>query len=151
MQVVPQMTGAHRSCWAALGRWPLARSCGRGDGGFVDDSRTIELLRVLGDPVRWAVVSRLRHGSCCACDLAELAGVSPSLLSHHMGVLRDAGVVTAQRQGRWVRYTLVDGVLDRLGSIVAGGVVGVMGSSSEFELGRRAVRGGHQVLALAGS
>lgn len=83
----------------------------------------VELLRVLSDPVRWAVVSKLRHGTCCACELAEVVGASPSLLSHHMGVLRDAGVVSAQRRGRWVDYTLVDGVLDRVGSAVVGGVL----------------------------
>ena len=82
-----------------------------------------ELLRVLGDPMRWAVVSRLRDGTCCACELAEVVGASPSLLSHHVGVLRDAGVVTARRRGRWMDYSLVDGVLDRVGSAVAGGVL----------------------------
>jgi DNA-binding transcriptional ArsR family regulator len=40
-----------------------------------------------------------------------------------MGVLRDAGVVTARRRGRWVDYALVDGVLDQVGSAVAAGVL----------------------------
>jgi DNA-binding transcriptional ArsR family regulator len=40
--------------------------------------------------------------------------VAPSLLSHHLGVLRAAGVVTAKRRGRWIDYTLTSGVLDEL-------------------------------------
>jgi ArsR family transcriptional regulator len=74
----------------------------------------IELFRVLGDPVRWRVVTELRGGTKCACELAQASGAAPSLLSHHLGVLRDAGVVTASKRGKWVDYTLVDGVLEQL-------------------------------------
>lgn len=80
----------------------------------VDDSIIIEMCRVLGDPVRWSVVAELRRGTRCACDLAAVSGAAPSLLSHHLGVLRDAGLVTAQRRGRWIDYTLAP---DRIGSL----------------------------------
>ena len=80
----------------------------------MDDSTLIELFRVLGDPVRWSVVTELRDGTRCACELAEASGAAPSLLSHHLGVLRDAGVVTASRRGKWVDYTVVDAVLEHL-------------------------------------
>jgi ArsR family transcriptional regulator len=80
----------------------------------MDDSTLIELFRVLGDPIRWRDVTELREGTRCACELAEASGVAPSLLSHHLGVLRDAGVVTASRRGKWVDYTVVDGVLEHL-------------------------------------
>ena len=80
----------------------------------MDDSTLIELFRVLGDPVRWRVVTELRGGIRCACELAEASGAAPSLLSHHLGVLRDAGVVAASRRGRWIDYTLVEGVLEHL-------------------------------------
>lgn len=72
------------------------------------------MCRVLGDPVRWKVVSELAGGSRCACELGTAAGAAPSLLSHHLGVLREAGVVTAERRGRWIDYTLASGVLDEL-------------------------------------
>ena len=45
-----------------------------------------------------------------------VSGAAPSLLSHHLGVLRDAGLVTAQRRGRWIDYTLVP---DRVGELAA--------------------------------
>jgi ArsR family transcriptional regulator len=82
--------------------------------GDVNDSTVVEICRVLGDPVRWKVVSELRRGSRCACELGTVSGAAPSLLSHHLGVLRDAGVVTAKRRGRWIDYTLATSVLDEL-------------------------------------
>lgn len=64
--------------------------------------------------MRWKVVSELRLGSRCACELGTVSGAAPSLLSHHLAVLRDAGVVTAKRRGRWIDYTLASNVLDEL-------------------------------------
>lgn len=80
----------------------------------VNDSTVVEICRVLGDPVRWKIVSELRCESRCACELGAASGATPSLLSHHLGVLRDAGVVTAKRRGRWIDYTLASDVLDEL-------------------------------------
>ena len=74
------------------------------------------MCRVLGDPIRWSVVAELRRGTRCACELARVSGAAPSLLSHHLGVLRDAGLVTTQRRGRWIDYTLV---ADRIGVLAA--------------------------------
>lgn len=80
----------------------------------VDDSILIEQLRALGDPVRWSIVGELRAGTLCACRLAEVAGVSPGLLSHHLKVLRGAGFITGERRGRWIDYTLVPSALEQL-------------------------------------
>ena len=85
----------------------------------MNDSTTIELFKALGDPIRWAVVTELRGGTRCACELGSASGVAPSLLSHHLGVLRDAGVVTSQRRGKWIDYTLVGGVLEELADEVS--------------------------------
>jgi ArsR family transcriptional regulator len=86
----------------------------------VNDSAVIELCRVLGEPVRWSVVNELRHGTRCACELSESSGAAPSLLSHHLGVLRDAGLVTARRRGRWIDYTLVADRLEDLAEALTG-------------------------------
>ncbi len=80
------------------------------------------MCRVLGDPIRWRVVRELSVGTRCACELAEASGAAPSLLSHHLAVLRDAGVVTATRRGRWIDYTLASGPLQALGREVVGAV-----------------------------
>jgi ArsR family transcriptional regulator len=72
----------------------------------VNDSTVVEQFKALGDPVRWAIVSELRGGLRCACELADIAEVSPPLLSHHLKVLREAGLINGTRRGRWVDYTL---------------------------------------------
>lgn len=64
-------------------------------------------------------MTALRSGTRCACELGAASGVAPSLLSHHLGVLRDAGVVTSQRRGKWIEYSLVGGVLEDLADEVS--------------------------------
>ena len=49
---------------------------------------------------------QLRGGPCCACELAEIADVSAPLLSHHLRVLREAGLIVGAKRGRWIDYTL---------------------------------------------
>ena len=71
-------------------------------------------MRALGDPVRWSIVRELRGGTCCACELARVADVSAPLLSHHLKVLRRAGLITGARRGRWIEYTLDDGAVESL-------------------------------------
>ena len=72
----------------------------------MDDSTFVEQFRALGDPIRWTIVHELQAGTRCACLLAEVAEVSPTLLSHHLKVLREAGLITGTRRGRWIDYTL---------------------------------------------
>ncbi len=74
----------------------------------------IEVFRALGDPVRWTIVSELRQGTRCACVLSEVAEVSPSLLSHHLKMLREVGLITGERRGRWIDYSLSPDLLQRL-------------------------------------
>jgi ArsR family transcriptional regulator len=72
----------------------------------VNASTVVEQFRALGDPVRWAIVRELQGGMRCACALAELTEVSPPLLSHHLRVLREAGLISGAKRGRWIDYTL---------------------------------------------
>ena len=72
----------------------------------MDDSILIERFRALGDPVRLGIVRELRFGQRCACELAEETNVSPPLLSHHLKVLREAGLITGTKRGRWIDYCL---------------------------------------------
>jgi ArsR family transcriptional regulator len=80
----------------------------------VNDSTVIELCRLLGEPVRFAIVKELSGGPSCACTLAAVASVSPSLLSHHLKVLRDAGLIAGERRGRWIDYSLTSAARERL-------------------------------------
>ena len=56
----------------------------------------------------------------CVCDLQPVGGVAPNVLSYHLKVLRDAGLVTAARRGRWMDYRLVDDALERLEGALPG-------------------------------
>ncbi len=72
------------------------------------------LLCVAADPVRWRLLSTLAGGTRCVCELQPAAGVTAPALSHHLKVLREAGLVTAARRGRWIDYTLAPDAAARL-------------------------------------
>lgn len=71
-----------------------------------DLSRAVELFHALSDETRLAIVQRLRGGERCVCDLTDLLDAAQSRLSFHMKVLKDAGLVTDRRAGRWIHYSL---------------------------------------------
>ena len=115
--VLSDRTREHHS---RSGPWPLCGRPRRRHAPSVDDSTSVELnaarFRALGDPTRLRVIQELAHGTRCVCALRDRAGVS--LLSHHLTVLRDAGLVTARRRGRWVDYTLdVDALTGTLSAV----------------------------------
>jgi ArsR family transcriptional regulator len=84
-------------------------------------AESVELLAAVADRVRWRLMAELaRRGTTCVCDLQPVAGVAPNVLSYHLKVLRDAGLVTATRRGRWMDYALVDDALERLQAAVPG-------------------------------
>ncbi|BEL05782.1 hypothetical protein Q0Z83_039730 [Actinoplanes sichuanensis] len=73
------------------------------------------LLDVAADPVRWRLLAHLGDGRTrCVCDLHPVAAVAPNLLSYHLKVLREAGLVTARRRGRWIDYTIAGDAAVRL-------------------------------------
>ncbi len=67
---------------------------------------TAQLFQALSDPTRLEIVARLRQGERCVCDLQDLLDAAQSRLSFHLKVLRECGLVTDRREGRWVYYTL---------------------------------------------
>jgi ArsR family transcriptional regulator len=74
----------------------------------------VELLATAADPVRWVVLRRLAGGPACVCDLQTHVTAAPSLLSYHLKVLREAGLVTTSKRGRWVDYALAHDAWQRL-------------------------------------
>ncbi len=65
-----------------------------------------ELFSALGDPIRLQILDRLGGCKKCVCDLQEAIDIAPNLLSYHLRVLREAGLVTTTRRGRWIDYEL---------------------------------------------
>jgi ArsR family transcriptional regulator, arsenate/arsenite/antimonite-responsive transcriptional repressor len=72
------------------------------------------LLKVLSDPVRWRIVERLAVEDLCVCHLVEALEAAQPLVSHHLRVLREAGVVTTEPCGAFTYYLLDRSVLASL-------------------------------------
>ncbi len=87
-------------CCAPLAREPLT-----GD-------QAVELARVfkaMGDPVRLRLLSLIAShegGEACVCDLTDVFELTGPTISHHLKVLREAGLITGERRGTWVFYRI---------------------------------------------
>ena len=73
---------------------------------MVTDSRLERIFHALSDMKRLRILEILRSGESCVCDLAGSLGIRQSLLSFHLRTLRDAGLVSDRKEGRWVHYAL---------------------------------------------
>jgi ArsR family transcriptional regulator len=71
-----------------------------------DLARAATLFHALSDRTRLAIVQRLRAGERCVCELTDALEAAQSRLSFHLKVLKDAGLVSDRREGRWMYYTL---------------------------------------------
>lgn len=75
------------------------------------------VLAALSDPVRLRIISMLaasETGTACGCDLEAPLGLSQPTVSHHMKVLREAGLVEGIKDGRWVHFRVVAERLDEV-------------------------------------
>src|SRR3989442_53851 len=68
----------------------------------------------LADETRLRIIDRLTQGEQCVCDLTDMLETGQSRLSFHLKTLKDAGVLTDRRQGRWVYYSLNPDVLEEV-------------------------------------
>lgn len=90
----------------------------------------VRLLSALADPTRLAILRQLASElETCACDFTSCCEVGQPTVSHHLRVLREAGIVTSERRGQWIFYRLAPETSERLGalarSLVPGGLVPV--------------------------
>lgn len=81
--------------------------------------RAAELFHALSDQTRLSILQRLRLGERCVCDLTDALEVAQSRLSFHLKVLKEAGLVSDRREGRWMYYTLNADALDEVAELVA--------------------------------
>jgi ArsR family transcriptional regulator len=84
----------------------------------LDETQASDLAHAfaaLADPVRLRLLSLIADaGRICACDLLQPLGKSQPTVSHHTRVLADAGLITGEKQGRWVWWSIVPSRLDAL-------------------------------------
>jgi len=98
----------------------------------MDELRLAEIFKALSDPTRVKILSLLKAKgrSCCelisgsepglcACDIENAVKLSQAAVSHHMGLLRRAGLVEAEKRGRWVYYRRDEAALARLANAIA--------------------------------
>ena len=77
------------------------------------------LFKALGDPVRLRLMSMIAStAEACVCDLTDAFDVSAPTISHHLKVLREAGLVDGERRGTWVYYRMRPEAVRRLGALL---------------------------------
>jgi len=97
---------------------PLARE----PMGEDEAAGLVRVFRALADPVRLRLVSLIgahEGGEACVCDLSTTFDLTQPTISHHLKVLREAGIIDSQRRGTWVYYRLVPGTLEHVGALLS--------------------------------
>jgi ArsR family transcriptional regulator len=74
----------------------------------------VALLTAAADPYRLKILRVLAARTTCVCDLQAQLPIASNLLSYHLKVLREAGLIVGVRRGRWIDYSLTGDALDRL-------------------------------------
>jgi ArsR family transcriptional regulator len=83
-----------------------------------DLTRLASLFHALSDETRLRIVGKLLGGEQCVCNLTDALDAGQSRLSFHLKALKDAGLVTDRRAGRWVHYSLNPDVLQEIKNFI---------------------------------
>ncbi|MEC3994227.1 metalloregulator ArsR/SmtB family transcription factor [Actinacidiphila sp. DG2A-62] len=104
--------GGTAACCPAIASAPL------------DEERAADLAKVfkaLGDPVRLRLLSMIASregGEVCVCELTPAFDLAQPTISHHLKLLRQAGLIDCERRGTWVYYWALPAALERLASVL---------------------------------
>jgi ArsR family transcriptional regulator, arsenate/arsenite/antimonite-responsive transcriptional repressor len=112
LHLLPLIPADTAECSIPLVREPLGEGAAAG---------LAQVFKALGDPVRLRLLSLIgahQGGEVCVCDLTTAFDLTQPTISHHLRVLREAGIITSERRGTWVYYRLVPAVLDRMGALL---------------------------------
>lgn len=85
-----------------------------------DSGRAVRLFHALSDGTRLSILQRLRFGERCVCEMTDALDAAQSRLSFHLKVLKEAGLVTDRREGRWMYYTLNPETLGEVAELIDG-------------------------------
>jgi len=91
---------------------PFAEEMVRGQ-----EEELARILKSLADPSRLRIFNGLMEGIQCSCEIAEQLGFSPSLISYHLSVMQEVGLVRSERDAkdaRWIYYSVDQAMLARL-------------------------------------
>ncbi|GGO61759.1 ArsR/SmtB family transcription factor [Nonomuraea cavernae] len=107
------MTAVTIQCCAPIAREPLAEH---------EAAELAVLLKAVADPVRLRLLSMIGShagGEACVCDLTGAFDLTAPTISHHLKILRTAGLIDGERRGTWVYYRIVPETVTRLGALFA--------------------------------
>jgi ArsR family transcriptional regulator len=101
------------ACDSPLVRDPLTES---------DAAALAGVFKALADPVRlrlFSLIASYQGGEACVCDLTPAFDVTQPTISHHLKVLREAGLIDSQRRATWIYYRVQSDALARLSALLA--------------------------------
>ena len=110
------------ACCTPMVREPLSEQ---------DAKSLAAVFKALSDPVRLRLLSLIASfegGEACVCDLTGPFDVSQPTISHHLRVLREAGLIDCERRGTWVYYWVLPDALGRLGTLLATDAIATAGT-----------------------
>ncbi|MFD9943930.1 metalloregulator ArsR/SmtB family transcription factor [Nonomuraea sp. NPDC059023] len=101
------------ACCAPIAREPISES---------DAAEAAVLLKAVADPVRLRLLSMIGShagGEACVCDLTPVFDLTAPTISHHLKILRTAGLIDGERRGTWVYYRIIPETVNKLGALFA--------------------------------
>ncbi|MBB5085284.1 ArsR/SmtB family transcription factor [Nonomuraea endophytica] len=101
------------ACCAPIAREPISET---------DAAAAAVLLKAVADPVRLRLLSMIGShagGEACVCDLTPVFDLTAPTISHHLKILRTAGLIDGERRGTWVHYRIVPETVNKLGALFA--------------------------------
>jgi ArsR family transcriptional regulator, arsenate/arsenite/antimonite-responsive transcriptional repressor len=113
LDLLPVAPADVAECAVPLVREPIGENAAAG---------LAQVFKALGDPVRLRLLSLIgahQGGEVCVCDLTTAFDLTQPTISHHLRVLREAGIITSERRGTWVYYRLVPAALERMASLLS--------------------------------
>lgn len=69
-------------------------------------NEAVRVFKALADPTRLRIIKLLEGGELCVCQLTAALGMGQSRISRHLSILKQAGIISDRRQGKWVHYQL---------------------------------------------
>ena len=76
-----------------------------------DSGGEVEVFKAAADPCRLRILKLLKEGELCVCEIMAALKKPQSSTSHHLSILREAGLVKERRDGKWSYYRLADGAV----------------------------------------
>ncbi len=113
LDLLPMAPADAAECSVPLVREPISETAA---------ASLAQVFKALGGPVRLRLLSLIgahQGGGVCVCDLTTAFDLTQPTISHHLKVLREAGIITSERRGTWVYYRLVPAALERMASLLS--------------------------------